>query len=72
MAENYTQTNIKRLFGDYNGTGDVDSSDLGVFGTTFGLISTNPAFIPAFDSDGNGIIDSTDLLAFGTRFGESI
>ena len=72
MASNYSYSGINRLFGDFNGTGTVDSSDLGVFGTTFGLTSSNPAFIAAFDSDGNGVIDSTDLGAFGTRFGLTV
>ena len=63
---------VNRLFGDYQGTGNVDSTDLGVFGTTFGLTSSSPSFLAAFDSDGNGIIDSTDLGRFGTNFGLSI
>ena len=72
MAANYYQIDIKRLFGDYYGTGEVDSSDLGVLGTTFGLSLGNPAFIAAFDSDGNGEIDSVDLGRFGSNFGLSI
>ena len=72
MVSNYTQTGILRLYGDYSGTGTVDSTDLGVLGTTFGLGSSSPSFIAAFDSDGNGIIDSTDLGRFGTNFGLSI
>ena len=72
MASNYTQAEILRLYGDFNGTGTVDSTDLGAFGTTFGLVSSNSAFLPAFDSDGNGEIDSIDLGRFGTNFGLSI
>ena len=72
MAANYTQGNIKRLFGDYGGSGNVDSTDLGVLGTTYGLLATSPAFLAAFDSDGNGVIDSTDLQRFGSNFGLSI
>ena len=72
MAANYSMGNIKRLFGDIEGTGVVDSTDLGIFGTTFGLTSSNPAFIEGFDSDGNGVIDSTDLGRFGTNFGLTI
>lgn len=63
---------INRLFGDYEGTGSVDSIDLGVLGTTFGLTSASPGFIAAFDSDDNGIIDSTDLGRFGSNFGLTI
>ena len=72
MAANYSQTGILRLFGDYLGTGTVDSADLGELGTTFGLGSNSTAFLPAFDSDGNGEIDSIDLGRFGTNFGLSI
>ena len=67
-----TITGIKRLFGDFSGTGSVDSGDLGVLGTTFGISSKDPAFIAAFDSDGNGLVDSTDLGRFGTNFGLTI
>ena len=75
MAANYNTpsgSGILRLFGDYDGTGNVDSSDLGVLGTTFGLVANNPGFLTAFDNDGNGVIDSTDLGRFGTNFGLSI
>ena len=72
MSGNYTETGILRLYGDYDGTGTVDSTDLGVLGTTYGLTSTSPAYIEAFDSDGNREIDSTDLGRFGTNFGLSI
>ena len=63
---------ILRLFGDYTGAGVVSSADLGPLGTTFGLLSTNPGFIGAFDSDGNGEIDSTDLGRFGQNFGLTV
>ena len=63
---------ILRLFGDYTGAGVVASADLGPLGTTYGLLNTSPAFIPAFDVDGNGEIDSTDLGRFGQNFGLTI
>jgi len=72
MAGNYSHTGIKRLFGDIDGSGVVDSNDLGIFGTTFGLTSSNPSFIEGFDYDGNNVVDSIDLGGFGTRFGQSI
>ena len=68
----YMASNIKRLFGDFNGTNIVDSSDLGLLGTTFSLTSSNPAFLAMCDSDGNGVIDSIDLGRFGINFGSSI
>lgn len=51
---------------------ELGCTDLGIFGTTFGLNEGEEGFIPGFDSDGNGVIDNTDLLAFGTRFGLTI
>ena len=75
MAANYNTPNgssILRLFGDYDGTRSVDSSDLGVLGTTFGLEASNPGFLEAFDNNGNGVIDSTDLGRFGSNFGLSV
>ena len=68
----YIVSNIKRLYGDFYGTGTVDSTDLGLFGTAFGLTSSNPAFLALCDSDGNGVIDSIDLGRFGSNFGLSI
>ena len=72
MAADYTQTGILRLYGDYDGTRTVDSTDLGVLGTTFGLTSTSPAFLGAFDNEANGQIDSNDLSRFGANFGLTI
>ena len=75
MSSSYTTpagSPIIRLFGDFTGAGVVSSADLGPLGTTYGLLSTSAAFLPAFDSDGNGEIDSTDLGRFGQNFGLTV
>lgn len=60
--------NLRRLFGDADGNGTVDSSDFATFGSVFGSSGSNIAF----DFDDNGTIDSTDFAQFGTRFGISL
>ena len=65
---------IKRLFGDVNGDGTVDSgTDFARFSNTFGLSSGNPRFDASFDFDDNHTIDSaTDFTQFSNRFGKSV
>ena len=63
-----------RLFGDADGSGGVDFSDLAAFRLALGGPSTNPfvAYNPIFDSDGNGNVDFSDLAAFRLRLGTSV
>jgi len=56
-----------RLFGDFDGDGDVDAQDFGAFRSAFGG-TTNLAF----DFDGDGDVDASDFGQFRTRFGNSI
>lgn len=56
-----------RLFGDYDGNGEVDMADFGVFRTLYGS-DTNPLF--AFD--GLGWVGNAEYAAFRLRFGMSI
>jgi hypothetical protein len=55
-----------RLFGDGNGTGNVDATDFGLFRGAFGTQNST------FDSDGDGDVDAADFGAFRARFGSSI
>jgi hypothetical protein len=65
MSADFTQLNIKRLFGDVNADGTVDGTDFSFFGNFFGVtVANNP-----FDFNNDGTIDGTDFGAFGTRFG---
>jgi len=56
-----------RLFGDSDGDGDVDLSDLTAFGGALFSVQPGPAYNPAFDFDGDGDVDLADLTAFGNR-----
>lgn len=56
-------TGIFRLFGDGNGTANVDSVDFALFRTVFGIAG------PPFDFDNNGVVNSTDFAEFRKRFG---
>lgn len=56
--------NVFALFGDSDGDGDVDLTDLSAFGTAF----TTLVYDEAFDVEGDGDIDLTDLAAFGSAF----
>jgi hypothetical protein len=55
-----------RLFGDGNGSGNVDLTDFGLFRATFGNNNT------VFDSDNNGDVDASDFGAFRARFSVAI
>ena len=59
---NGTATNgLFRYYGDADGDGDVDGSDLVAFVPT---LFNAGAYNPAFDFDGDGDVDGTDLVAF--------
>jgi hypothetical protein len=57
---------LQRLFGDFDGDGDVDAADFAAFRAAFG---TNN---PIFDFDGDGDVDAADFAAFRARFGTSL
>ena len=57
-----------RLYGDINGDGKVDSTDLGVFNTAYGKRSNQAGYLHYLDWDGNGRIDLRDRVAFMARF----
>jgi hypothetical protein len=59
---------LYRIFGDMNGDGVVDSTDLGQFRSTFNANNLNPAYIAALDANNDGVVDSTDLGQFRVRF----
>ena len=72
MAADFTQANIKRLFGDGNGDGRIDNADFFLLRSTFGLSSGQAGFLAFFDSDGSGTIDNADFFQFRDRFGWTI
>ncbi|HVX86011.1 MAG TPA: dockerin type I domain-containing protein [Phycisphaerae bacterium] len=61
--------NFTALFGDSNGDGVVDSTDLAAFVPAFGSTSSSPAYVPYFDVNGDGVIDDVDMAAFSQSYG---
>ncbi|MBX7104475.1 MAG: hypothetical protein K1X57_10365 [Gemmataceae bacterium] len=57
-----TTNKLFRLYGDADGSGQVDSSDFLAFRLAFLSAS------PAFDADGSGQVDSSDFLRFRLNF----
>ncbi|MBX7103266.1 MAG: S8 family serine peptidase [Gemmataceae bacterium] len=57
---------LYRLFGDVDGSGQVDAGDF----LSFRLAFLQPA--PQLDSDASGQVDSADFLAFRLRFLQSV
>ena len=55
-----------RLFGDANGSGNVDATDFGAFRSAFGTANN------FFDSDNDGDVDASDFGNFRQRFGVAI
>jgi hypothetical protein len=65
---NGTGLHLYRLFGDVNGDGVVDPTDLSSFRNTFNVNNTQAGYIAALDANGDGVVDPTDLIQFRTRF----
>jgi hypothetical protein len=61
-----------RLYGDADGSRNVDTLDLFRVYGTFGKSPTDPGFLAYFDFDGSGTVDTLDLFRFYQRFGTSL
>ena len=72
MAGDFTQTNIKRLYGDFDGNGVVNAFDFAKFRLAYGSSSTDPAYVTFFDYDANGAINAFDFAQFRLRYGSSV
>jgi hypothetical protein len=72
MAADFHQTNIKRLFGDFDGSGTVNAFDYGKFRLAYGSASGDPAYVAFLDYDGSGAINAFDYGQFRLRYGSSI
>lgn len=57
--------------GDFNGSGQVDFSDIFMFTAEFGKSSASSDWNPAFDLSGNGSIGFTDWLMLIDIFGQT-
>jgi hypothetical protein len=58
-----------RLFGDANGDGKVDRTDLALFLSTYSKHAGEEGYLAYFDYNGDGVIDDTDSEQFLARFG---
>jgi hypothetical protein len=72
MAADFTQVNIKRLYGDVNGDGAVNGLDLALFRSAFGTAAGDANYLAYLDYNGDGVINGLDLAQFRTRFGLTI
>jgi hypothetical protein len=63
---------LYRLYGDVNGDGVVDASDLETFRSTFNANSSNPQFVLNLDANSDGVIDALDLIQFRSRFNTNV
>jgi hypothetical protein len=63
---------LYRLYGDVNGDGVVDSTDLGQVRTTFNANNTQANYLQYLDANNDGVFDSTDLGQFRTRFNANV
>jgi hypothetical protein len=73
-ADAYRGSGLKlyRLFGDGNGDGVVDGTDLGQFRSAYNSGIGNPLYLSFLDADGGGAIDATDLGQFRVRFNANV
>jgi hypothetical protein len=59
-----------RLFGDVNGSKDVNNADFGQFRNTFGKVVGDAGFNAAFDFDNSTVVNNADFGQFRGRFGK--
>jgi hypothetical protein len=63
---------LYRLFGDVNGDGVVDPTDLNFFRNTFNVNNTQSNYLWYLDANGDGVVDPTDLNQFRSRFNTNV
>ena len=63
---------LYRLFGDANGDGVVDATDLGQFRSTFNANNTQANYLAFLDANNDGAVDAIDLGQFRSRFNTNV
>jgi len=63
---------INKLFGDFDGDGDVDPDDFNIFAGAYGTSVGDPAYNPEADFDNDGDVDPDDFNVFAGNYGESL
>jgi hypothetical protein len=67
-----TALHLYRQFGDADGTGINDLSDLTAFRNTYNAATGNPSFVSYLDADNSGVVDLNDLTEFRNRYNHSV
>jgi subtilase family serine protease len=67
-----TGLRLYRLFGDVNGDGVVDATDVGQLKSTFNRNSSDPLYLWYLDADNSGAVDASDIGQFKTRFNVNV
>jgi hypothetical protein len=63
---------LYRLFGDVNGDGVDDATDVGQLKSTFNRNNTDPLYISFLDADNSGAVDAQDVGQFKLRFNTNV
>jgi hypothetical protein len=63
---------LYRLFGDANGDGVVDATDLGLIRSTFNANSSQANYVWFLDCDNSGAVDAQDIGQFKLRFNTNV
>jgi photosystem II stability/assembly factor-like uncharacterized protein len=63
---------LYRLFGDVNGDGVVDATDVGQLKSTFNRNSSDPLYLWYLDADNSGSVDAQDIGQFKSRFNANV
>jgi streptogramin lyase len=63
---------LYRLFGDVNGDGVDDATDVGQLKSTFNRNNTDPLYISFLDADNSGAVDAQDISQFKARFNVNV
>jgi hypothetical protein len=68
---NRTST-VLRLFGDYDGNGRVNNTDLAWFRTSYSRARIDVGYLWFVDYDNNGRVNNTDLVWFRQNYGKRV
>jgi hypothetical protein len=63
---------LYRLFGDVNGDGVVDVTDVGQLKSTFNRNNTDPLYLSFLDADNSGLVDAQNIGQFKLRFNTNV
>ena len=66
-----TDSAVNLCVGDFDGDGDVDLGDFGVFGASFGSLTGDMNYDANADFDNDGDVDLGDFGVFGAEFGRT-